>query len=193
MFGKIILVLMILTVITGAASALESSTCIFNADNSLNLNLITHQSYFKTQSNITLYSDEGQIPWGGHPAAAGFVNTFFGIWSWTNKDYLGGVVTTGLYCLPLVIFFSLANPIGAILIPVDTFANIALYGIGFVSLVTAPIFGFIRGYTEYNKRTRALNIASAFNDNPLKHISFAIFPTFDKRNVAGALTYSLSF
>jgi hypothetical protein len=193
MFNKTVLGLLILAIITGVAYTQESSTRIFNTDNSLNLSFIARQSFFNTQSNITLFTDEEQKPWGGNPVTAGFANIFFGIWSWTNKDYLGGVVTAGLYFIPLVIMLSPLNPLVWILFPADTYQYIALSFIGVASLVTAPIFGFIRGYTEYNKRMRTINMAEAFNDNLLKHISFVLLPTFNKRHLTGALMYSLSF
>jgi hypothetical protein len=183
MFGKTTLVLLILLVIAGTVSARESSTCIFNADNSLNFNLINHQSYFNTQSNITLYADGGRKPWGGSPIVAGITNTFFGIWSWTNMDWLGGAVTTGLYATGLVLLI-IDNNRG--------FIGYTAGSIAVISLLAAPVFGFIRGFFHYEKMYDA-SLASAFNDNPLKHISLVVLPTFNQKRVKGALTYSLSF
>ena len=134
-------------------------------------------------------------PWGGHPVVAGFVNTVFGIWSFTNSDFSGGLLTAGLevggITLSIIgssLFRSLYNN-GS-----STAVAQIIYYTGYGVLVGGSIYGFVRGYTQYNtKIAAARSFAKAISDNPLNNISLAAFPTFDERHVAGAVSYSLVY
>ena len=134
-------------------------------------------------------------PWGGHPVAAGFVNTIFGIWSFTNQDFPGGIATAALETGGIVL-----SVIGSSLYRTwynagssTTLALVMYYG-GYGVLVGGSIYGFVRGYTQYNaKMAAARSFAEAINQNPLNNISLTALPTPDGKHVTGALVYSLSY
>ena len=140
----------------------------------------------------TVYTE----PWGGHPAIAGWINMFFGIWSFTNDDFSGGLMTAGLQVGGIAVsiigsslwrswFWS--NP------GLASIARITSFG-GYVITVAGSIYGFYRGFTQYNRRMAAARgFAEAINSNPMNNISLVAFPTLDKRRFVGALAYSLSF
>ena len=134
-------------------------------------------------------------PWGGHPVVAGFVNTVFGIWSFTNDDFPGGILTAGLEAGGITLAI-----IGSSLYRSwyydggSTTVALILYYAGYGALAGGSIYGFYRGYTQYNTKTAATrSFAEALGDNPLNNISLVAFPTFDERRVAGAVTYTLVF
>ena len=134
-------------------------------------------------------------PWGGHPVVAGFVNTVFGIWSFTNSDLSGGLLTAGLEASGIALWI-----IGSSLYSSwyssggSTTVALILYYAGYGVLAGGSIYGFVRGYTQYNKKMiAARSFSDALSGNPLNNISLVAFPTFDKGRVAGAVTYSLSY
>jgi len=134
-------------------------------------------------------------PWGGHPVAAGFVNTFFGIWSFTNDDFSGGILTVGLEAGGITLAIIGSNLYRSLLSD-DSSTTVAqiVYYAGYGALIGGSIYGFYRGYTQYNtKMAAARSFAEAISDNPLNNISLAAFPTFDGRSVAGTVTYSLVY
>ena len=146
----------------------------------------------------TASSDGPQEPWGGSPALAGLINSAFGIWSWGNHDTFGGVMTTllqvgGIACIYVGAFAGTDKAMsGNVSGGVDTMVY-AYYG-GLALFVGGTVFGVVRGVTQYNKKMAAYrSFAEAINDNPLNNISLVVFPTGDKKGVAGALTYSMSF
>ena len=69
-----------------------------------------------------------------------------------------------------------------------------MYYAGYGVIAAGTTYGFVRGYTQYNsKMAAARSFAEAISENPLNNISFAALPTFDRRGVAAALVYSLSY
>ena len=65
---------------------------------------------------------------------------------------------------------------------------------GNVMSVAGTVYGFYRGFTQYNRKTvAARSFAEAINTNPMNKISMVAIPTFDDRRFVGSLTYSLSF
>ena len=68
---------------------------------------------------------------------------------------------------------------------------------GFGLGVAGTIYGFYRGYTQYNTKMAvagsAGSFAEAIGDNPMNNISLVAFPAPDGRGFAGALTYAVSF
>jgi hypothetical protein len=119
----------------------------------------------------------------GSPFLAGLLNIFpapIGLWSWLNKDWLGGGITAGLSIggLTIAVISVMGDEIST---------GLALAGMGMV--VASYVYGYIRGSSQC-KAIRGL--ASATDDNPLSHISFAALPT-GNGNFAGALTWSSSF
>ena len=137
-------------------------------------------------------------PWGGHPVVAGFVNTVFGIWSFTNDDFSAGLLTAGLevggITLSLIgssLYKSWYDKGGS-----ATVAQIIYYA-GYGALVGGAIYGFYKGYTQYNTKMAAArsarSFAEALGDNPLNNISLVALPTSDGKHIAGAVTYSLEY
>ena len=134
-------------------------------------------------------------PWGGHPVVAGFANTVFGIWSFTNSDISGGLLTAALEAGGITL-----SIIGSSLYRSwyydggSTTVALIIYYAGYAALAGGSIYGFYRGYTQYNTKTAtARSFAEAISDNPMNNISLVVFPTFDKGRVAGAVTYSLVY
>ena len=138
-------------------------------------------------------ADGPKEPWGGSPAVAGLVNSAFGIWSWTNSDIFGGVMTTLLEAGGIaVIYVGIVAGInqggkgGA-----DTV--LITYSAGAAMAVGGIVFGVVRGVTQYNKKMALYrSFTEAISGNPLNNISMVAYPTAEKR-IAGSLTYSLLF
>ena len=137
-------------------------------------------------------------PWGGHPAVAGLVNTFLGIWSFTNNDVGGGIMIVGLQlggvALSTVAWnlfprtWSLQTgwhrPVVGVMLG---YAGNALTAVG-------TIYGFVRGFSQYNTQmARARGFTEAINTNPLNNISIATFPASDGKRVVWGLAYSIAF
>ena len=134
-------------------------------------------------------------PWGGHPAIAGWVNMFLGIWSFTNDDFPGGLVTAGLQVSGVA-----ASIIGNSLYRTwywsgGSYATAQIiYFVGHGLTATGAVYGFYRGFTQYSRKMAAArSFAEALGDNPLNNITLVAYPAFDERRVAGTLTYSVSF
>ena len=134
-------------------------------------------------------------PWGGHPAIAGWVNMFLGIWSFTNDDFPGGLVTAGFQVSGVA-----ASIIGNSLYRTwywsgGSYATAQIiYFVGYGLTATGAVYGFYRGFTQYSRKMAAArSFAEAISDNPLNNITLVAYPAFDERRVAGALTYSLSY
>ena len=140
-------------------------------------------------------------PWGGHPVVAGLVNTIFGVWSFTNDDFAGGFRTAGLQIGGALI--SIYVPMLFLPRGVSTIGDWERYlarrqmviMVGTVVSVGGTVYGFLRGFTQYNRKTAAArSFAEAINTNPMNNISMVAVPTlFDDRRFVGTLTYSLSF
>ena len=132
-------------------------------------------------------------PWGGHPVVAGLVNTIFGVWSFTNDDFNGGLMTAGLQVGGI-----LASIIGPSLFRdswgrINT-AGMLFYYAGLGLTVGGTIYGFHRGFTQYNRKTAAArSFAEAINTNPMNNISVTAFPTSGGKRVVWGLSYSISF
>ena len=134
-------------------------------------------------------------PWGGHPVIAGWVNTVFGIWSFTNDDFPGGILTAGLQIGGVALaviglnlyrdwYWSGGN---YVLAQVTYFVGYGITGAG-------TVYGFYRGLTQYSRKmATARSFTEALGDNPLNNITLTAYPAFDERRVAGALTYSVSY
>ena len=137
-------------------------------------------------------------PWGGHPVIAGIANTFLGIWSFTNNDIGGGIMTAGLQLGGVALTTVAWNmfprtwtlqtgwhrPVMGVMLG---YAGNALSAVG-------TIYGFARGFSQYNRQIAAArSFVEAINSNPMNNISLVALPTFDDRRFVGALTYSLSF
>ena len=130
-------------------------------------------------------------PWGGHPVVAGLVNTIFGVWSFTNDDFAGGFMTAGLQLGGFA--FSVFAP--GILIGTGNWTAWRMVVLaGNVMSVAGTVYGFYRGFTQYNIKTAAArSFAEAINTNPMNNISMVAIPTLDDRRFVGTLTYSISF
>jgi len=189
MTKKIIIGLLITLFAAAIAGAAETENGIPVLDQSL-----VNRSYFSNE--LSLYAS-GSGPWGGHPITAGLINTLFGIWSFTNGDILGGIVTAGLYIAGIVCMVII--PVAAFNSAVNSNSAEDAFGlltegtiwmiIGGVLVGIAPVYGFIRGFSQYQKMTGAT--AGSFSDNPLKNTSFVIFPTGN--GVAANITYKASY
>ena len=130
-------------------------------------------------------------PWGGHPVVAGLVNTIFGIWSFTNRDFAGGFMTAGLQLGGVAVTVFAPGIFGGS-VNWTTWRRLVLAGN--VLSVAGTVYGFHRGFTQYNRKTAAARcFAEAINTNPMNNISMVAIPTFDDRRFVGSLTYSLSF
>ena len=134
-------------------------------------------------------------PWGGHPVVAGFVNTAFGIWSFTNKDLSGGLLTAGLEAGGITLWIIGSSLYSSLLSKgSSTTVPLIMYYAGYGVLAGGSIYGFVRGYTQYNKKTIAAgSLTEALSDNPLNNISLVAFPTSDGKYIAGAVMYSLAY
>jgi len=129
-------------------------------------------------------------PWGGSPAVAGLANSVFGIWSWTNGDYLGGFLTSFFEAGGAALLLSSPSLYKATKKEILYWS--ALFG-GIAITVGGSAFGVVRGVTQYNKKMAAYrSFSEEISGNPLNNISLVAYPTADK-SIAGALTYSLSF
>ena len=134
-------------------------------------------------------------PWGGHPFWAGSINTVFGIWSFTNNDISGGILTTALQVggvaltvVGLSLYSSWYNDGGSYMVAYIMY--LAGYGVA----AAGSVYGFVRGFTQYNKKMEAArSFTEALGENPLNNISLVAFPVSDDRHIVGALTYSLSY
>ena len=128
-------------------------------------------------------------PWGGHPAVAGSVNTFFGIWSFTNSDFSGGFTTVALQ-----VGGAAVSIIGRSLFTGSYTAALMSAYLGYSIFAVGTVYGYYRGFSQYNRRmAAATSFAEAIGDNPLNNISLVAFPAFDDRRFVGALTYSFSY
>ena len=130
-------------------------------------------------------------PWGGHPVAAGLVNTIFGIWSFTNDDFQGGLMTAGIQVGGILA--SIIAP--GLFIGTGNWTAAQMTRLaGSVVYVGGLVYSFHRGFTQFNAKTAAArSFAEAVNSNPMNNISLVAMPTFDDRRFVGSLTYSLSF
>ena len=209
MVKKIVLGLLIIAVIAGAASAQETTNMDLGTMNSFSFNWnetfagTESFSSFNTSPGLTQLStgDMPREPWGGSPFIAGWVNTFFGIWSWSHGDFLGGGVTVGLYAIGAgMMAFAATRPlrrdtrggwVARYYVPTSTYVAWVIGGLFFTG---GSIFAYVRGATLYNRMMRVyLEARQAISSTPLANASLAILPTFDNRRVMGSLTYSLSF
>jgi hypothetical protein len=130
--------------------------------------------------NLDLLAEEGtKKPFGGSACFAGLLNIPLGLWSWINKDWLGGGITAGLAVGGIVIInISGKNTDGGI-------TGLGWLGMGM--FIASPIYGYKRGSSQYKKMTEGL--ASA---NPLDHLTVLPVAT-SKDDVGLALTYSVNF
>jgi hypothetical protein len=161
-------------------------------DSDLNTNLplggLLAPSSYVTGADLTQYADG--VKWGGNAFFAGLANTVFGIWSWTNGDILGGVITTVLEAGGWGVM------IGAMAMGnnsadyEEALEAIGLYVAGGLLLATGWVYGLITGMVQFSKRSAST--AKAFNENPMKNMSFVLLPTCDNK-VTSVLTYSVSF
>ena len=134
-------------------------------------------------------------PWGGHPFLAGSINTVFGIWSFTNNDISGGILTTALQAsgvalavVGLSLYSSWYYDGGNYMIAY------IMYLTGYGVTAAGSVYGFVRGFTQYNRKMAASrSFTEAISENPLNNISLVAFPASDDRRVVGAVTYSLSY
>jgi len=115
----------------------------------------------------------------GIPIVAGLVNTFFGTWSWINKDWLGGGITAGVQ-------------IGGVVIMAIGMADNTLWGmyqglIGAGVFVGGAVYGLIRGITQ----CKSMN-SMAWTGNPFDHITAAVLPASDG-GFTGNLTFMMSY
>ena len=184
---KVILGLLVMAVITGGVCAYETGVETSGIDASLNLGTLTQVSYFDTGIEFDLFADGGRKPSGGNPFFAGLLNMPAGLWSWMNKDWVGGGITAGLLAagIGLAVYTVLSTddaedaPIGKMLLAAGL-------------IVASPIYGFFRGMSKYKKMRAASE--TAMGDNPLDHITLVVMPTFGERNSAvGSLSYSMSY
>jgi len=134
-------------------------------------------------------------PWGSYPFIAGSINTAFGIWSFTNSDISGGLLTAGLQTGGValaVVGLSLYSS----WYPNNGSSTVALimYYAGYGVVAAGGVYGFVRGFTQYNRKmATARSFAEALCDNPLNNISLVTFPISGGKSVTGALTYSLAY
>ena len=163
-------------------------------------------SQVQEQQPAPVYAGSGQKePWGGSPFVAGLVNSLLGIWSWGNRDYFGGIVTSGLFVTGVVL--CVVGTTRVTNTATNAYYNgtpeemssaaddsMGFYIAGMICGAVSPIFGFFRGITQYNKKMRlARSLAEAVDDNPMNHISLVALPVSGSRRFFGTLTYSLSF
>ncbi|WP_461257693.1 hypothetical protein [Treponema sp. R80B11-R83G3] len=121
------------------------------------------------------------------PIFAGFMNTLFGLWSWLNKDYLGGGITAGTMVGGILVA-ALSGPVMSVNNEIGM--GMALGGMGL--FLGGMIYGYIRGSGQA-KMMRAGGHAQAINDNPLNHLSLMVLPASDGKSLMGNITYSVSF
>ena len=183
---RMVLGLLILAVIAGAVSANELVFGRFNneighgliTDFGFNINgnlaAINQSSLFDARYNLNLLADGSSGVLTESPFLAGLLNIPFGLWSWLNKDWVGGGVTVGLYFLGFIL----------------QSGDIISFFVGGALLIVAPIYGFFRGIDRCGQIKKGL--ADAINDNPLYHITAVALPD-GKGGAAGALMYSLSW
>ena len=183
---RMLLGLLIIAVVVGAVSANESVFGRINngighdlvTDFGFNLNgnltAINQSSLFDARYNLHLLADSSSGFMTESPFLAGLLNIPFGLWSWLNKDWIGGGVTAGLYFIGFIL----------------RGGDIISYFVGGALLIVAPIYGFIRGIVRCGQIKKGL--ADAINDNPLNHITAVALPD-GKGGAAGALMYSLSW
>ena len=106
-------------------------------------------------------------PWGGHPVVAGLANSFLGIWSFTNNDVGGGVMTAALQLggvalttvawnlFPRTWSFQTGwhRPVMGVMLG---YAGNALTAVG-------TIYGFARGFSQFNRQMAAATISHVNN------------------------------
>jgi hypothetical protein len=195
MVKRIVLGLLIMAVSAGVAVAQESacgSSCVsfgLGSDFGLgvkgNFMAANTALSFEPGLNLDLYADGVSAAFmTENRFLAGLLNMPLGLWSWLNKDWLGGGITAGLavggVVLLIVASQNTDNQDGLVM----ALGGMALAG-------ASGIYGFIRGFT-YSKTLQAGSVG-AISDNPLNHISLVVLPTFDDRNAVGAVTFSYSF
>ena len=142
----------------------------------------------------TAYNAQGE-PWGGHPFTAGAINTFFGIWSFTNDDISGGITTAGLQAGGVTLSVVGLSLYRSWLYDGGNYQMARImYFAGYGIATAGTVYGLVRGITQYNRKmSAARSFSEAISDNPLNNISLVAFPASDGRSVAGAVTYSLSY
>jgi F0F1-type ATP synthase membrane subunit c/vacuolar-type H+-ATPase subunit K len=118
----------------------------------------------------------------GSPFLAGLLNMPFGLWSWINRDWLGGGITAGLAVGGITV---------AALAMTGDEPSVGMSLLGMGMYIASPIYGFIRGSGQARKM-QAGSLAEALNDNPLNHINFVALPN-GKGGVAGSFGYSLAW
>jgi hypothetical protein len=113
----------------------------------------------------------------GNRFAAGALNLPLGLWSWLNRDWLGGALTAGLegFGIGLAVYAVVSNDLVYV-----------LGGIGLI--IGGAVYGFRRGWSQCKNIQQAGSLAEALGENPLKHISLAAAPN-GKGGVAGALAW----
>jgi len=181
---KSILVILVMTALVSTQlSAQEFSETVLSSG-SLNFDTTTFD-LVPLQSSA---SEQFALERGA--AMAGYLNTFFGIWSWGNGDIFGGALTTvlelGGMAIAIVPMVQMANSIDN---EKDTDINLtsALVWplVGTAVMIGGMIFGYIRGTTQYKAQHAAAR--TAWTGNPLDHVSFDFVPN------GGMLAFKMSF
>jgi hypothetical protein len=113
----------------------------------------------------------------GSKFVAGALNLPLGLWSWLNRDWLGGALTAGLEGGGIVLLI-----VGAVR------QNIPMAFIGLGVFIGGTVYGFKRGWAECGKIQQAGSLAEALGENPLKHISLTAAPN-GEGGMAGALIW----
>jgi len=152
----------------------------FNFLNSLPV-FETNSIGYNSGPQLDLMAASGRKPIIGVPILAGFVNSFFGTWSWMNQDWLGGGITAGI-------------EIGGVLILVIAAQNNNAQGMfqalgGAAVFLGGMIYGFVRGFSQSRKMNSAY---TAWTGNPLDHITVAVLPAAEG-GLAGNLTFSIAY
>ena len=136
-------------------------------------------------------------PWGGHPAVAGLINTIFGIWSFTNNDFAGGFMTAGLQFGGAAVTAVAWN-----MFPRTwhvgqgwrrSTAGVVMAYAGNALSVAGTVYGFFRGFTQYNTQMAMARGFAGINGNPMENITLTAVPAPDGKRSVWALTYSVSF
>jgi len=181
---KSILVILVMTALVSTQlSAQEFSETVLSSG-SLNFDTTTFD-LVPLQSSA---SEQFALERGA--AMAGYLNTFFGIWSWGNGDIFGGTLTTvlelGGMAIMIVPMLQMSDSLDK---GKDTDINLTSVLVwslvGTAVMIGGMIFGYIRGTTQYKAQHAATR--TAWTGNPLDHVSFDFVPD------GGRLSFKVGF